>query len=191
MNEDAQAVAAELRPAVGRPGLRWSGDGGLGGQAPEVVAVSSTPVSASVRIRALGYAIDFVILLLVGLVLAAIIAAVGIDPEATDAERQRELEELWPLVYLVVAAFQFVYNLVSNTIGWSPGKRMVRLRIVREDGRAPGLRLGLLRTLGAMVSNLPLGLGYAWAIWDRDHRTWHDRMGRTWVSREADLTRRS
>jgi len=183
VNEESPA----LRPALGEPGIRWSGDGGLGGPAPEMVSASSTPVSASVRLRVLGYAIDFSILLAVGLVLVAIIAAVAIEPEATDAEREQRLEELWPVVYLVVGALQFVYNFVSNAIGWSPGKRMVRLRIVREDGQAPGLRLGLLRTLGAMISNLPLGLGYAWAIWDREHRTWHDRIARTWVSREADL----
>lgn len=192
MNEESSALQPPLRPALGEPGIRWSGDGGLGGPAPDVVRPSSAvPVPAQVRLRAFGYAIDFAILVVIGLVIATVIAAIGIDPEVTGAERERQIEELWPVVYVAVAAFQFVYNLVSNTIGWSPGKRMVRLRIVREDGRAPGFRIGLLRTLGSMISNLPLGLGYAWALWDREHRTWHDRISRTWVSREADLEGRT
>lgn len=187
MNEESSTAVPGMRPAVGEPGIRWRGDGGLGGVAPAAMAAPWRPLSASVRIRALGYAIDSVILLVLGMAVAVVVAALATDSTATQEEVQREFEELMPLMYAIIGVIQFGYNFVSNTIGWSPGKRMVRLRIVREDGQAPGRRVGFLRTVGAVLSNLPLGLGYAWAIWGREHRTWHDRLSHTYVVREADL----
>ncbi|MCX5784479.1 MAG: RDD family protein [Elusimicrobia bacterium] len=30
------------------------------------------------------------------------------------------------------------------------------------------------RSVFSIVSALPAGLGYAWAVWEKDGRTWHD-----------------
>ena len=35
------------------------------------------------------------------------------------------------------------------------------------------------RFVAAIVSWLPLGLGFAWQLWDRDGLSWHDRLSRT------------
>jgi len=42
-------------------------------------------------------------------------------------------------------------------------------------------RMQLRDRLGAlMISLLPMGLGFAWAIFDEDHLSWHDRISRTY-----------
>jgi uncharacterized RDD family membrane protein YckC len=34
-----------------------------------------------------------------------------------------------------------------------------------------------------ILSLLPVGLGVAWAIFDEDHLTWHDRLSGTYLRR--------
>ena len=36
------------------------------------------------------------------------------------------------------------------------------------------------RLVAMLLSVLPVGLGVAWAIFDDDHLTWHDRLSRTY-----------
>ncbi len=65
--------------------------------------------------------------------------------------------------------------------GQTLGMRAWRLRVVGPDGGRIGLRQALLRCLAALLSWLALGLGYLWALFDRDHATWHDRLSDTWL----------
>jgi uncharacterized RDD family membrane protein YckC len=42
-----------------------------------------------------------------------------------------------------------------------------------------------LRRLWALgLSLLPVGLGAAWAIFDEEHLTWHDRLSGTYARKE-------
>ena len=67
----------------------------------------------------------------------------------------------------------------------TPGKLVLGLRIVDADtGGPPPLRSLVLRYVGYLISALPLGLGYLWALWDRRRQGWHDKMGRTLVVRD-------
>ena len=56
------------------------------------------------------------------------------------------------------------------------------LRIVRIDGAAPGVRYGLVRTAGAVLSRF-FFLGYLWSLWDSKTQTWHDKLAGTYVVR--------
>jgi uncharacterized RDD family membrane protein YckC len=39
------------------------------------------------------------------------------------------------------------------------------------------------RLVALILSLLPVGLGVAWAIFDEDHLTWHDRLSGTYLRR--------
>jgi uncharacterized RDD family membrane protein YckC len=68
--------------------------------------------------------------------------------------------------------------------GTSPGARAAHTRVLDEHGNPPGVRRGLGRLLVAtFLSNQIFYIGYLWAIWDREHRTWHDHLAGTWVVR--------
>ena len=71
--------------------------------------------------------------------------------------------------------------------GLTPGKLVMRERVIlRSTGQPPGFLKMLLRELfGRFVSGLFLGLGYFWAIWDKDGQTWHDKIAGTVVVRRA------
>ncbi len=58
--------------------------------------------------------------------------------------------------------------------GQTLGMQVWGVRIQNADGSAIDLWQALLRFLIAILSWLPLGLGYWWMLWDKRKRTWHD-----------------
>lgn len=42
----------------------------------------------------------------------------------------------------------------------------------------------LREVIGKFVSGLVLGIGFFWAIWDKDNQTWHDKIAGTVVVRK-------
>lgn len=85
---------------------------------------------------------------------------------------------------IIWAAGLFVYLWIGNA-GWrTMGKGLTGVRVVRKDSGQPlGPWRGLLRTLGYIVSLVPLGVGFLWAIWDKDKQTWHDKIAGSVVVR--------
>jgi uncharacterized RDD family membrane protein YckC len=111
---------------------------------------------------------------------------------------------LLPLSVLLTLVADFVNGgemsaggeLMANVIGalvvllfWTerqgtPGKLVLGLRIVdAETGGTPRIGRLVLRYVGYLVSALPLGLGYLWALWDPRRQGWHDKMAGTLVIR--------
>jgi len=83
-----------------------------------------------------------------------------------------------PMLFLVVLIyFVFFWTLV----GYTPGKLLLGLRIVRQDGRPVSVGRALLRYLGYWVSAVPLFLGFIWVLFDRQHEGWHDKLSNTHV----------
>jgi len=54
-----------------------------------------------------------------------------------------------------------------------------QMRLVAEDGSLVSHRRALLRYAGALLSTATLGLGFAWALVDRDRQFLHDRLAGT------------
>lgn len=63
--------------------------------------------------------------------------------------------------------------------GQTLGMRSWRLRVVREDGTPLHWPDAVKRLTLALLSWLPLGLGYLWILFDRNNLAWHDRLSGT------------
>ena len=72
-----------------------------------------------------------------------------------------------PLVYF--------FALVAVT-GRTIGKSVMGIRVVGADGRRLSAARSLLRTIAYLVSLLPVFAGFAWVLFDRDRRAWHDHL---------------
>lgn len=72
----------------------------------------------------------------------------------------------WTLALFVVLSI-----LTIATVGFTPGKRILGLRVISQDGGPLGVGRVVLRTL-------LLALVVPALVWDRDGRGLHDRLGR-------------
>jgi uncharacterized RDD family membrane protein YckC len=75
-----------------------------------------------------------------------------------------------------------LYQLYFGGIsGQTPGMRLMGIRLISYRGTPPGPARGLLRLVALAVSLLPAGLGWLWALFDREHRALHDHLAGTYV----------
>ncbi len=74
--------------------------------------------------------------------------------------------------------------------GWTPGKRLLGLRVLREDGSSPDVAVALLRNVLRLVDALPLagGLGVFAISFDPLRRRLGDRVAGTVVARAPEHT---
>ena len=86
------------------------------------------------------------------------------------------------ILWLVTGAYAIAsWRRGGQTLGMRPW----RLRVVADDGGRPAFKALLLRYVVGNVSLLLAGLGFWWAWVDRERLTWHDRLSRTRIVRDA------
>src|SRR6266566_3350692 len=81
-----------------------------------------------------------------------------------------------PIVYLV-------WFLGLFRQGLTPGKKLLGLQVVdHQTGAIPGFGKMFVREIvGRFISGLFFGLGYFWAIFDKNSQAWHDKIAGTVV----------
>lgn len=88
--------------------------------------------------------------------------------------------ELGAVIAIVVASALYLWLFLA-LVRATPGMKYARISLCTFDDEIPS-REQLRKRLGAMLlSLLPMGLGVAWAIFDDDHLSWHDRLSRTYL----------
>ncbi len=63
--------------------------------------------------------------------------------------------------------------------GRTLGMQSWGLQLQTIDGKIPSMRAATIRFFAAILSWIPIGLGFAWQLWDKDKLTWHDRISGT------------
>jgi len=79
---------------------------------------------------------------------------------------------------IVLVVFLFFTGFWSRS-GRTLGMQSWGLRVETADGQIPTFVTATIRFAAAILSWLPLGLGFWWQLWDKDKLTWHDRLSRT------------
>ena len=189
----ASGAALGASGPIGRPGPSWRGDA-VRRSTPdtpgELSALLLPRGPCTLRRRLACFAIDQGLAWSIVLVLASIALAVaGVEEEPAPGTREARILETIGLLSLVAP---FFYFWIWNSLGFSPGKQMLGVRIVNERGGAPGLMRGFARTAASLLVPLSFGFSYAWAAWDLDAerpfaagrgQTWHDKLSGTRVVR--------
>lgn len=83
----------------------------------------------------------------------------------------------YQIYLLVICFFYFAWPWLRS--GQTLGMKAWRIQLQSTDGKALTWGQALLRFSMAIVSWLMLGIGFFWAIVDKQHRTWHDWMSQT------------
>jgi uncharacterized RDD family membrane protein YckC len=84
---------------------------------------------------------------------------------------------VFPLFLGVYCALLWFYR------GTTVGGIVCGLKVVRLDARPVDFATSVVRTLGAYLSMICVGLGFLWVIWDPEKQTWHDKIAGTTVIR--------
>lgn len=88
-------------------------------------------------------------------------------------------------VLLVCLAYPAIATAMD---GRTLGKYAAGVIVLQADGTIVPLPSSVVRTLSAVLSALPLGLGFLWALWDENGETWHDKISGTYAFRYQDPT---
>ena len=90
--------------------------------------------------------------------------------------------------FLAFSLAYFVWFLTLLPKGLTPGKMLVGLQVLNlQTGAIPGFGTMFIREMiGRYLSGLFFGLGYFWALWDRDGQAWHDKLASTVVVKTTD-----
>lgn len=161
-------------------GAEWSGIR-LGAEAksraglePEPAAARPVLHLAPLGLRAMAVAVDAA--LIVALVCGMVALVTG-ELHHFPAVRTAEFGGVAAVVLIAIAYYLVFFLRIEGT----PGMKYARIALCTFDDENP-TRVQLRSRLVAMLlSVLPVGLGVAWAIFDEDHLSWHDRISGTYL----------
>jgi len=91
-------------------------------------------------------------------------------------------EDVAVAVGAVMALGYFIIAVVLLMQGTTPGKRVLGMRVIKEDGRVASIGTMFLReVVGKILSGMIMGLGYLWLLFDKENQAWHDKLASTYV----------
>jgi Mce-associated membrane protein len=130
------------------------------------------------RIRAAAFAVDVV----PGIAVVATTALVWL------AAPQQSVWWWLSMSVLVGATLVTLVNraVLPAILGWSLGRALCGIEVVRPDGAAVGVGRLLLRELAHLLDTLSVLVGWLWPLWDSRRRTFADLLLNTEVRRVAD-----
>lgn len=74
------------------------------------------------------------------------------------------------------------YVLLTWQSGSTLGKRLMKIKVVAENGNKATFTTVLLReVVGKFVSTIVIGIGYLWVLFDAKKQGWHDKIAKTIV----------
>ncbi len=87
--------------------------------------------------------------------------------------------------FLVAFALFIAYTVWALKLfvrGTTPGKNMLGMRVIKENGQPANFGTMLIREwIGKSISAMLFSIGFLWILFDRDHQGLHDKLVSTYV----------
>jgi uncharacterized RDD family membrane protein YckC len=140
--------------------------------------------------RGLAFFIDSIILYTLSTALFA--AWITITHTPVDSHEFFILSNTTPEIFIGVILPYYGISVLLNmtyftyfhgTIGQTPGKKLLGLKVIDIKGNEMTLGIAFLRWVGYIISKLFLFLGFIWIAFDRRKQGWHDKIAGTCVIR--------
>jgi uncharacterized RDD family membrane protein YckC len=129
---------------------------------------------APLELRVMATVIDLA--LIVGLACAGALGIAG-HMSHPPAVKVAEISAFTAII-LIGVLYQAFFLMVAMS---TPGMMYARISLCTFDDEQP-TRAQMRHRVGALlVSLLPVGLGFAWSVFDEDRLCWHDRISRTYL----------
>jgi uncharacterized RDD family membrane protein YckC len=94
---------------------------------------------------------------------------------------------------LITLLYVVGYHVIFWSLtGQTPGKALLGLRVVTQDGRRVSPWRALVRIVAYVISAAPLYLGFLWIFIDDRRQAWHDKLAGTvviftWAARPDEV----
>ena len=88
------------------------------------------------------------------------------------------------LQYVISLALVVLVVYLEGMKGGTPGKLILGMRIVNQNGDYIGIPSAILRYIGKFVSALIIGIGFLMIAWDSKKQGLHDKIAKTYVVRK-------
>ena len=124
--------------------------------------------------RFVAFSLDYFLILLASYV---ILFAVG--KTLGSAALAAPLLIAWLVFWL--SAFMAYHAFFTSGGRTTLGKRLLGIQVFTQDGLPLPFNKALVRAVCYIVSSVCFGLGFLWALFDAQKRTWHDRITGTMV----------
>ena len=89
-------------------------------------------------------------------------------------------------IFTTIIAGMIYFTWFHGTIGQTPGKMILGLRLLQVSGEKVTPGVAFLRGVGYIISRLPFWLGFLWIAVDGRKQGWHDKIAATIVVRTGD-----
>jgi uncharacterized RDD family membrane protein YckC len=123
-------------------------------------------------LRRLGAILYDTLLMVALLFLATIPFLAASSEEAVKPETVAHQAVLAAVIYVFLVGFWCSRGSTLGMLAWG-------LRVETDDGSLPSIGQASIRFFAAILSWLPVGLGFLWQLWDKEQLTWHDRLSKT------------
>jgi uncharacterized RDD family membrane protein YckC len=140
--------------------------------------------------RLMAYVIDRIILYLISLILFLVgllaLKLGGVPLGSITMTGDLPLGAgLFMTVYIITTFLTGMIYFIwfHGTVGQTPGKMLLGLRIIQISGEKMNIGVAFLRWVGCLVSGLVFLLGFIWIAFDRRKQGWHDKIAATLVIR--------
>jgi uncharacterized RDD family membrane protein YckC len=81
--------------------------------------------------------------------------------------------------FLVGMAFYWYFW--SRQEGRTPGKQVMKLKVIKVDGTPISDSDAIIRYFGYFINTAIILLGWLWILVDKEHQGWHDKIAKTYV----------
>lgn len=75
----------------------------------------------------------------------------------------------------------YYWYFLSRQNGQTPGKNVMKIRVVKVDGSPLSDTDAILRYIGYLINSAVFGLGWIWAFFDSNQQGLHDKIVNTYV----------
>jgi uncharacterized RDD family membrane protein YckC len=143
------------------------------------VAPKPVTIPAPILSRVFAFALDVALLFFMSLFLSRV--AMLFTGGAVDQQAILRHFILWTVFNALFYIGYFGYSFTRSQ-GQTFGKRMMGIRVIKRNGEKLNWADAFLRCwVGYLLSAAPLGLGFLWALIDKQKRAWHDIIADTLV----------
>lgn len=74
----------------------------------------------------------------------------------------------------------YTWFFLTRNNGQTPGKLLMRIRVIKTDGAPIGDAEAILRHFGMIVNYVSI-VGWVWVLIDHNRQGWHDKLAQTYV----------